>query len=233
MPETTHLMDAPKFAKMKSTAYLINTSRGPVVDEAALVDALKNGVIAGAGLDVFEKEPEVHPGLIGLDNVVITPHTASGSIETRGKMATMAAENVLAALAGSNYIHHAAGMLENMNSVAAEQYVIDNEILGMTMRVLRGITVDDDSLALDVIDQVGPGGHYLTADHTVRHMRSEFYYPSRVVDRQGWERWQQAGGLDARERARQIAREIMATHQPEPLDPAVDRWIRDRFGIKI
>ncbi len=88
--------------------------------------------------------------------------------------------------------------------------MIDNEILGMTMRVLRGIEVDDDSLALEVIDQVGPGGHFLMADHTVRHMRSEFYYPSPVVDRQGWERWQQAGGLDARERARQIARQIMA-----------------------
>ena len=85
---------------MKPTAYLINTSRGPVVDEVALVEALRNGVIGGAGLDVFEKEPEIAPGLADLDNVVITPHTASGSVDTRGKMATMAAENVLAALDG-------------------------------------------------------------------------------------------------------------------------------------
>ena len=79
---------------------------------------------------------------------------------------------VLAALAGSNFIHHAAGMLENMSSVAAEQFVIDNDILGMAMRVVRGIEVNDETLALDVIDEVGPGGHYLMAKHTLRHMRS-------------------------------------------------------------
>lgn len=140
---------------------------------------------------------------------------------------------VLAALAGSNFIHHAAGMLENMNTVAAEQFVIDNDILGMAMRVLRGIEVDDETLALDVIHEVGPGGHYLMADHTLRHMRSEFYYPSAVVDRQGREMWQQDGALDARVRAKEIAREILADHRPEPLDPAVEGWIRERFELAI
>jgi len=100
MPETTHLINAQKLAMMKPTAYLINTSRGPVVDEAALAEALRNNVIAGAGLDVYEEEPKVHPGLLELDNAVLTPHIASGSVETRAKMATMAAENVLAALDG-------------------------------------------------------------------------------------------------------------------------------------
>jgi len=140
---------------------------------------------------------------------------------------------VLAALAGSNFIHHAAGMLENMNTVAAEQFVIDNDILGMAMRVVRGIEVNDETLALDVIDEVGPGGHYLMADHTLRHMRSEFYYPSDVVDRQGRDMWQEAGALDALERAKQIARDILAEHQPEPLDPDVENWIHERFGLKI
>lgn len=100
MPETRHLIGRRSLAMMKPTAYLINTSRGPVVDEEALVEALRNKVIAGAGLDVYEKEPEVHPGLIELDNVVLAPHIASGSVETRGKMAIMAAENVVAALSG-------------------------------------------------------------------------------------------------------------------------------------
>lgn len=144
-----------------------------------------------------------------------------------------AMSTVLAAAAGSNFIHHAAGMLENMNMVAAEQYVIDNEILGMAMRVVRGIEVDDETLALDVIDQVGPGGHFLLAEHTVRHMRSELYYPSAVVDRQGWDGWQQDGGLDARERARRIARDILQHHQPAPLDPVVKQRIRRQFGPRI
>lgn len=100
MPETRHLIGRRSLAMMKPTAYLINTSRGPVVNEEALVEALRNKVIAGAGLDVYEKEPEVHPGLLELDNVVLAPHIASGSVETRSKMATMAAENVLAALDG-------------------------------------------------------------------------------------------------------------------------------------
>jgi trimethylamine--corrinoid protein Co-methyltransferase len=138
---------------------------------------------------------------------------------------------VLAALAGSNYIHHAAGMLENMNSVAAEQYVIDNDIAGMALRVLRGIEVSEESLALDVIDRVGPGGHFLMEEHTLDHMRSELFYPSAVVDRQGREGWLETGGLDARERAKRIAREILATHRPEPLDPEVVQWVRDRFEM--
>lgn len=100
MPETKRLIGRRSLAMMKPTAYLINTSRGPVVHEAALAEALKNGVIAGAGLDVYEYEPEINPDLRKLDNVVLTPHTASGSVETRAKMATMAAENILAALDG-------------------------------------------------------------------------------------------------------------------------------------
>ncbi|HET90238.1 MAG TPA: trimethylamine methyltransferase, partial [Chloroflexi bacterium] len=140
---------------------------------------------------------------------------------------------VLAALAGSNFVHHAAGMLENMNTVAAEQFVIDNDILGMAMRVVRGIEVNDETLALDAIDAVGPGGHYLMAEHTLRHMRSEFYYPSVVVDRQGREQWEQDGGLDARQRARQLARDILAHHQPEPLDPTIVRQIRQQFDLHV
>jgi len=100
MPETHHLMGKRSLSMMKDTAYLINTSRGPVVDEAALADALKNNVIAGAALDVFEEEPKIYPGLLELENVIVVPHIASGSVETRSKMAMMAVENVLAALNG-------------------------------------------------------------------------------------------------------------------------------------
>ena len=100
IPETRHLINADSLKTMKKTAYLINAARGPVVDEGALVSALKEGRIAGAGLDVFEGEPRVHPGLVELSNVVLAPHIASGSLETRLKMATLAVENCLAVLEG-------------------------------------------------------------------------------------------------------------------------------------
>jgi glyoxylate reductase len=100
MDETRHLINADSLAKMKDTAYLVNSARGPIVDEAALVDALKAGTIAGAGLDVFENEPDVHPGLLELDNVVIIPHLGSATIETRTAMGVLAAENAVAVLRG-------------------------------------------------------------------------------------------------------------------------------------
>jgi glyoxylate reductase len=99
-PETHHLIGAPEFERMKSTAYLINTARGPIVDEAALAHALKSGQIAGAALDVFEREPEVHPGLLELENVVLAPHIASASLDTRNAMAMMAAENIISVMNG-------------------------------------------------------------------------------------------------------------------------------------
>jgi glyoxylate reductase len=97
---THHLIDAPRLARMRPSAYLVNTTRGPVVDEAALADALRDGVIAGAGLDVFEREPEVHPGLLELENVILIPHLGSATVETRTAMGVLAARNALAVLAG-------------------------------------------------------------------------------------------------------------------------------------
>ncbi len=98
--ETRHLVSAARLRTMKQTAYLVNTSRGPVVDEEALVDALASGVISGAGLDVFEHEPEVHPGLLERDDVVLLPHLGSATVETRTGMAVLAARNTVAVLAG-------------------------------------------------------------------------------------------------------------------------------------
>jgi glyoxylate reductase len=99
-PETHHLIGERELALMKPGAYLINTARGAIVDEAALVQALKSRRLAGAGLDVFEREPEIYPELLQLENAVLAPHIASASMETRTAMALMAAENVLAALRG-------------------------------------------------------------------------------------------------------------------------------------
>lgn len=97
---TRHLVDAARLRTMKQTAFLVNTTRGPVVDEAALVDALRERVIAGAGLDVFEREPEVNEGLLALENAVLIPHLGSATLETRSAMAELAARNVRAVLAG-------------------------------------------------------------------------------------------------------------------------------------
>lgn len=99
-PETTHLINAENLRLMKPTAYLINTSRGPVIDEKALVAALQAKQIAGAALDVFEKEPQIEPKLLQMDNVVLTPHIASATEWTRNKMAEMAAQNAIAVLEG-------------------------------------------------------------------------------------------------------------------------------------
>jgi glyoxylate reductase len=98
--ETRHLINAERLQRMKSTAVIVNTSRGPVIDEAALADALREGEIFAAGLDVFEREPEVHPALLELENAVIIPHLGSATVDTRIAMGLLAAENLIAALEG-------------------------------------------------------------------------------------------------------------------------------------
>ncbi|KHE92340.1 MAG: D-glycerate dehydrogenase [Candidatus Scalindua rubra] len=98
--KTRHLIGKDEFAIMKRTAYLINTARGAVIDEAAMVDALRSNRIAGAGLDVYEEEPKLKPGLEALDNVVLAPHLGSATVETRGRMSIMAAESIIAVLKG-------------------------------------------------------------------------------------------------------------------------------------
>ena len=100
LPDTRHLISKDNLEKMKRTAFLVNTSRGPVVDEAALAEALENKKIAGAALDVFEHEPKVHPALLTRKDVILTPHIASASVDTRTKMAVMAANNVVAFFEG-------------------------------------------------------------------------------------------------------------------------------------
>ena len=99
-PETRHLIGQTELARMKRSAYLINTTRGPVVDEAALAWALRNRLLAGAALDVYEREPEVHADLLSLENVVLAPHLGSATTETRTAMADLAASNVIAVLGG-------------------------------------------------------------------------------------------------------------------------------------
>ena len=102
--DTHHLIDREALVKMKPSAYLVNTSRGPVVDEDALVVALRDGLIAGAALDVYEREPMVHSGLLGLSNVILSPHLGSATHETRTAMADLAARNLMEVLSGNSPI---------------------------------------------------------------------------------------------------------------------------------
>ena len=136
--------------------------------------------------------------------------------------------SLLVALAGANFIHDSAGLLEFAMTVCYEQYVIDDEINGMVMRALRGIEVNEDTLALDVIKSVGSTGTFLDKEHTVKHLRSEFFFP-KVSDRSPREEWAQKGAKDARERARDIAKDTLLNHKPLPIPAEIDKKIRETF----
>lgn len=138
-----------------------------------------------------------------------------------------------AALAGANYIHHSAGFLESLLTVAYEQFVIDDDINGQIMRLVRGIEVTDETLSVEVIEQVCNGeGHFLGTQQSLNLMNSEYYYPH-TGDRRRREDWELAGGLDMRARAQQKARHILKTHQPQPIPVEIDARIRERFEILL
>jgi trimethylamine--corrinoid protein Co-methyltransferase len=120
-------------------------------------------------------------------------------------------------------------MLDSMVGVAYEQYVIDDEIIGMACKVLKGIDVDPEHLALEVIDAVGPGGNFMTHPHTLKHMRSEYYPGNGVTDRKSRSKWEQEGKPDARERARQIAKKILSAAEVSFLPENIDRAIRTQY----
>jgi len=140
---------------------------------------------------------------------------------------------LLGAMGGSNYMHHSAGMLESMLTVAHEQFVIDDEIIGMACKVLKGIEVDADHLALEVIDAVGPGGNFMMSPHTMKHMRSEYFQGNGVTDRKIRQQWEKDGALDARERARNIARRILEAEETPYIPADVDQGIRKAFPIRL
>ncbi len=140
---------------------------------------------------------------------------------------------VMVALAGANYIHDAAGLLEFAMTVSFEQYVIDNDIIGMVMRAVKGIDVNDETLAFDVMKKVGPGGNFMSEKHTVRYMRKEFFYPC-LADRNNRDAWEAMGARDACRRARKEARRILATHKPLPVADEAVKEIRSSIdGIAV
>ena len=138
-----------------------------------------------------------------------------------------------AALAGSNYIHHSAGFLESLLTIAYEQFVIDDDINGSIMRLVRGIEVTDETLSVDIIEQVCRGeGHYLGTQQSLALMNTEYYYPH-TADRQRRDDWLADGGLDMWAAAKDKARQILQTHRPEPIPAAIDQAIREQFDIVL
>lgn len=144
-----------------------------------------------------------------------------------------AMSTLLAAMGGCNYIHHAAGMLESSLTVSFEHFVMNDEIIGRACRVLKGIEVDPEHLALEVIREIGPGGNFMTAPHTLAHLRKEFFPGNGVTDANPRAKWEADGSPDARNRARLIAKRLIAkakiSHLPEELDSA----IRNQYQILL
>jgi len=132
---------------------------------------------------------------------------------------------MMAALAGINFIFNAAGTLESTLTASYEQAVIDNEMCGMVSRALRGIEISDETLAVDIISDVGPGGQYLNQRHTLEYLRKEHYLPI-IVNREKRERWERGGSKDLREVAREEAKRILKEHQPEPLDRHIEEELK-------
>ncbi len=135
--------------------------------------------------------------------------------------------NLLLGRAGADFVHLAAGMLDSGNSISYEQYVIDDEILGMVERLLAGVTINTETLAFECIERVGPGGNYVTEEHTVAHMFSEFFYPKLAV-REQYDRWIGRGAPTPLMRAHSIVDEILDGHKHR-LDPAMIEDLRSRF----
>jgi len=136
--------------------------------------------------------------------------------------------NLMVALAGGNWIHDAAGFIEFCMTASFDKLVIDNEIIGMVMRAVEGIRVDEETLAFDVIKSVGPGGHYLSSKHTRRHMRTEQYNPQ-LSDRDNRTIWESGGARDAKQRATERARQILDA----PLQSYIDDEVRNRIKQEI
>lgn len=169
------------------------------------------------------------------DHIKIPNYNSSGLTDSKIPDAQAAWEKaittVLAAMGGSNYIHHAAGMMESMLSVSYEQYVIDDEIMGMSSKLLYGIDIDDDTLAFDAIVEVGPGGNFMMSPHTLKYLRSEYFEGNGISDRLSHQEWFAAGALDTVERAKRIVRDKLSKQPTRCISENMDREIRRKFKI--
>lgn len=200
----------PAAANMKNMAYLSGAPETGMMNVGAvqLADHIGVPIYADAG-ETESKLPDTQAGLEGAFNILQV------------------------ALAGGNYVHHAAGMLESMLAVGYEKFVIDNDIIGMALRTLRGIEVNEETVAYDVIKKVGPGNDFLTQQHTIKYSRSDEFYSPHVLDRESRDTWEEEGKLDTMTRAKRRARNLLENSEPSLIDEETDTEIRDKFNILL
>ena len=167
---------------------------------------------------------------IRVPNYANSGHSDSKQPDAQAAWET-AMSTVLASMGGCNYIHHAAGMLESSMTVSFEHFVMNDEIIGRALRILKEIVVDPEHLALEAIREVGPGGNFMTSPHTLSHLRTEFFPGNGVTDANPRARWEEEGSLDVRARARQIAQRLISRARASHLPEEVDRAIRNQYEI--
>jgi trimethylamine--corrinoid protein Co-methyltransferase len=136
--------------------------------------------------------------------------------------------NLTTAMAGADCVHLTAGLMDSANSISYQHFAIDDETIGMLHRILHGVQVNDETLAVDLIARTGPGGNYLMAEHTIRHMRDEVFYP-RLCERCSFEVWEKNGRPSMLKRAKQKVLDILEQHPESLLDPALEQAIRSRY----
>ena len=202
-------------------AQLVNPGTPVIYASTASIMDMQKGIYLGAGAE---------PGLINAgvaqlaQNVKLPYYATAGMSDSKIPDAQAGYESAISALAvalsGANFIHDAAGNLEFCMTISFEKAVIDNDILGMVMRMVQGIKVDKETLAEDLIAKVGPAGNFLAEMHTVQNMRKELYFPT-LADRQHRTEWESLGSKDTRTRAREKVKEILANHKPLPIAPEI------------
>ncbi len=167
---------------------------------------------------------------IGVPNYANSGHSDSKEPDAQAAWET-AMSTVMASMGGCNYIHHAAGMLESSMTLSFEHFVMNDEIIGRALRILKGIDVDPEHLALEVIREVGPGGNFMTAPHTLSHLRTEFFPGNGVTDSNPRVKWEEGGSLDTRDRARFIAKRLIARAPKSHLPEEADKDIRNKYRV--
>lgn len=214
-------------------AQLVNPGTPTLYGSVATSMDMKSGVYLAGSIE----SGLINSGLAQMAQYYEVPFYATAGMSDSKKPDIQAgyekaATAMIASLSGANFIHDAAGLLEFCSTASYEQMVIDNEILGICLRAVRGIEVNENTLAEEVLRRVGPGGNFLSEDHTVDNYRKEFFFP-KIANRQSRKIWENEGALDAAERARQKARELLTNHKPEPLPGAEEKKVLDELkGIK-